>query len=270
MVTDFWIVDTLSKELLCGNPSTVFFVENFPDDGILQNISMEINTAETVFVRKESSNSFSCRCFSPRCRGMYFGNSLFAAAKVINSRNQSLVEFSLIVDQKVILIRILDDGAVRARIQSTNVKKAVVPTFLHSALMGGLIVSVAQCDSDLIVEIRSPKKLLNLSPDIDKFKRINYYNSFIITTDTHYETDLDYDFCAKVFAPKLGLFYDILTPIASAKLAAYWSGRMGKNDFIGFQPSLGRNCYVILNYGEEFTFVTGQCVISTEGKMSIF
>jgi predicted PhzF superfamily epimerase YddE/YHI9 len=201
---------------------------------------------------------------------MNFGNGVFAAAKVINSQNPSLTEFKINVDQTEVLIQILDDGAIKIRFKSASVTKAVVPALLHSALTGKLIVSVAKSDADLIVEIRSPKKLLNLSPDIDTFKRIHGYNSFIITTDTHYETDLDYDFCARVFAPKLGLFRDILTPLASVRLATYWAGRMEKKDLIGFQPSNEKNCYVNLSYGEDYTFVTGYCVISTEGQMAIF
>ncbi|MDR1289049.1 MAG: PhzF family phenazine biosynthesis protein [Holosporales bacterium] len=270
MATNFWIVDTLSRELLRGHPSTVFFVEDFCGDDLLQNISMEINTAETVFAKKVSADHFLCKCFSPNCQGMNFGNGLFAAAKVINLQDPSLMEFKITVDQRDIPIHILDDGAIRMMFDSARVDKAVVPTLLHSALTGKLIVSVAKCDSDLIVEIRSPKKLLNLSPDIDTFKRIHGYNSFIITSDTHYELDLDYDFCARVFAPKMGLFHDILTPIASVKLAAYWSDRMEKKDLVGFQPSPDRNCHVNLSYGENQTSVTGYCVISTEGQMAIF
>ncbi|MDR1034512.1 MAG: PhzF family phenazine biosynthesis protein [Holosporales bacterium] len=270
MATSFWIVDTLSRELLRGHPAAVFFVEDFCSDDLLQNISMEINTTETIFVKKVDADRFLCKCFTSNYHGMDFGNGLFAAAKVINSQNLSLMEFRIIVDQKDILIQILSDGAIKMKFESANVEKAVVPTLLHSALAGKLIVSVAKCDLDLIVEIRSPKKLLNLSPDVDMFKRIHHYNSFIITTDTHYETDLDYDFCARVFAPKFGLFRDVLTPLAGVKLATYWSGRMGKNDFIGFQSSRERNCYINLSYGEDYTFVTGYCAISTEGQMAIF
>jgi predicted PhzF superfamily epimerase YddE/YHI9 len=271
MATDFWIVDTLSKELMRGIPSAVFFVEDLENSELLQNISMEINTTETIFVKREADGKFLCKCFSSRCCGMHFGNSIIAAAKIINLQDQSLVKFNLSVDRRIVPVQVLEDGAIELRFESAHVRKAVMPTFLHSALAGQLIVSVSACDTDLIVEIRSPKKLKNLVPHIDHLKRIYNYESFIITTDAHYETDVNYDFCAKVFAPKLELFHDVLTPMASVKLAKYWSQRMGKNELVGcYQQSGEKNCYVTLKYSEEYTSVTSYCVISTEGKMSVF
>jgi predicted PhzF superfamily epimerase YddE/YHI9 len=270
MATNFWIVDTLSNKLLRGNPASVFFVDTFEDSDLLQSVAMEINTPETVFAKKLVDGNFLCQCFSPKSSDVDFGNGIFALAKVASHQDQSLREFSVTASQKTIMVDILDDGSIQLQYDSVSVKKAVMPADLHAALDGELVVSVAECDSDLIIEIRSPKKLLNLNPSIDTLRSIKQYDSFIITTDTHYETGLDYDFCAKVLAPKLGIFRNIMTPVSCVKLAAYWSQRIGKSDLIAFQPSFEKECYVHINFKDHHTLITGNCAIAAEGEMLAF
>lgn len=270
MAKKFWIVDTFSENAFQGNPAAVFFVDHLDDnDALFQNVAMEINTPETIFVKNLENGDFEALCFTPNSKGLYFGNGLFAAAKVINSQNPDLKEFKIIVGIRVFLINILENGSIKIRFSTVSVNKVPMPASLNAALDGEIVVSIAESKEELIVEIRSPKRLFNLEPNIDILKTIDY-NSFIITADTHYEQDVDYDFCAKVFAPRLGIFSDIITPIAYAKLAAYWSDRIEKTELIGFQSSLNRSGYANINYGEEFTYLTGYCSISTEGSMLVF
>jgi predicted PhzF superfamily epimerase YddE/YHI9 len=95
------------------------------------------------------------------------------------------------------------------------------------------------------------------------------YTSFILTADTHYEIDANYDFCARVFAPKLGFFADTMSPLAYVKLASYWSERMQKADLVGTQnPADGD--HVSISYDQEFTYLIGTSVITTIGEMLAF
>jgi PhzF family phenazine biosynthesis protein len=264
-VTNFWIVDTFCKDIFHGNPAAVFFVDNISDSATLQNIAMEINTPETIFVKELENGNFESVCFTPKSKSLSFGNGLFAAAKVINERSRTTRKFSIICGIRIFVVSILDNGDISIRFSTVELEKIPIPTNLSAALNDEIIVSIAACKDELIVEMRSPSKLLNMIPNLDILSSINY-DSFIITTDTHYETNVDYDFCVKVFAPKLGIFRDMLTPIASAKLAAYWTGRVNKVDLIGYQAS-NKKSYVYINYGHEFTNLTCSCVISAHGKV---
>ncbi|MDR0640623.1 MAG: PhzF family phenazine biosynthesis protein [Holosporales bacterium] len=270
MATNFWIVDTLSPELLHGNPSAVFLVDTFKDQDLLQNVAMEINTPETIFAQKLSDDHFTCQCFSPKSHDVDFGNGIFALAKVVAHQDPSLKEFKATLSQKTIIVRLLDDGSIQLQYDKVTIRKTVMPANLHSALNGELVVSVAECDGDLIVEIRSPKKLLNLNPSIDILGNIVRYNSFIITTDTHYEFDMPYDFCVKVLAPKLGIFRGIMTPISCVKLASYWAQRMGKTTFIASQSSRDKECKANIISDGAHVLLTSNCVIVAEGEILAF
>lgn len=261
---NFWIVDTFAKELFQGIPSAVFFVENLYNDELLQNIAMEINTPETIFLKDLQNGDFESVCFTPKSKGLFFGNSLFAAAKVIYKKTRSK-EFKIISGIRIFAVKITDSNQIQIRFSTVNLNKVTMPLNLDKALNDEIIVSLAECKDELIIEIRSPKRLINLNPNIDILSNIGY-NSFVITTDTHFETNADYDFCAKVFAPKLGLYNSLISPIANTKLAAYWFNRMNKNQFVSAFVSENRNTYSHIEYDDEFTYITGDCLISTSGE----
>lgn len=264
MATKFWIVDSFSDTPFNGVPSAVFFVDEAKDEVLLQNVAMEINTPETIFLRDLQNGTFESMCYTPKAKGLFFGNALYSAAKVI-AENRGLTQFSIICGIRVFQIEVLPNGEIKIRFSTVELAKASLPVNLNSALNEELIVSLSECKDELIVEIRSPKRLLNLNPNTEILKNINY-NSFVITADTHYETDLDYDFCAKVFAPKLGVYDNISTPIACAKLAAYWTDRMEKTLLIA---SGGNGEKFSIEYTPEFTFISGFCAISTIGEMLV-
>jgi PhzF family phenazine biosynthesis protein len=266
METSFWIVDTFSDNVFRGNPAAVLFVDELSDCALLQNIAMEINALETIFVKELYDGNFEALCFTPKIRGLYLGNGLFAAAKVINDRKPAVRRFNIICGIRIFLVNILDNGDVSIRFSTVELEKVPIPTNLSAALNDEIVVSIAAGKDELIVEMRSPSKLLNLSPNLDILGGIAY-DSFILTTDTHYEVNADYDFGVRVFAPKLGIFRDMLTPIAATKLVAYWTGRMEKKELVGFQPSSDKTSYVSARYGSEFTNLTCRCVISVYGHI---
>lgn len=265
---NFWIVDTFAKKAFQGIPSAVFFVENFDNEELLQNVAMEINTPETIFLKDLQNGDFESICFTPKAKGLFLGNSLFAAAKIIYEQKKSK-EFNIISGIRIFAIKITDSDQIRIRFSTVNLNKVTMPLNLDKALNDEIIVSLAECKDGLLIEIRSPKRLINLNPNIDVLSSIKY-NSFIITTDTHFETNADYDFCAKVYAPKLGLYNSFISPIANTKLAAYWFNRKNKNQFVSALVSENKNAYSNIDYDEEFTYITGDCLISTSGDFLRF
>ncbi len=270
MATKFWIADTFSRVPLGGTPASVIFVEDFDDEILLQNIAMELNVPETVFIKNFGSSEydFELLCFCPSMKGMYFGNCLFAASHIIreqkltNSRN-----FNLILSDRVFAVNIDDDERIRIRFSSIRIKKVPLPETMHSAIDGEIIVSAAESKGSLIIEVRSPKKLSNINPNIGLINNLDY-TTVILTSDTHYEQDLDYDFCARVFTPKLGFVESHVNPLAHLRLASYWSNRMEKQSMRGFQDSL-RSGYVDIEYDDEYTYISGNCITATSGDLFV-
>lgn len=262
---EFWIVDTFSKNAFQGVPSTVFFVEDLSNEELLQNISMEINTPETIFLKDLKNGDFESLCFTPKVKGLFLGNALFAAAKVIYEKLK-IREFNIISGIRIFAVKITESDQVQIRFSTVTLNKVSLPFNLNKALNDEIIVSLAECKDELIIEIRSPKRLSSLTPNIDVLSSIGY-DSFIITTDTHFETNTDYDFCSKVFAPRLGLYNELISPIANTKLAAYWRNRMGQNQFVSALGSDNKTAYSYIDYADDFTYITGNCIISASGTL---
>ena len=263
METKFWIVDTFSEKRFCGVPSAVFFVDKFDDEVLLQNIAMEINTPETIFIQERTNGAFEAVCYTPTKKGLFFGNALYASSKVINE-TMKLTQFSIVCGIRSFLVDVSKDGKTQVRFSTIELEKVSTPVDLSVALNNELVVSLAECKDELVVEVRSPSRLFDLSPNVDMLARMGY-SSFAITADTHFETDLDYDFFARVFAPKLGLYNDIISPIACTKLSRYWADRIGKTEL----TASGRNGKVYVKSENEYTYITGNCIISSVGEMFI-
>ena len=262
MSIGFWVIGTFCKEAFCGIPSAVFFLDDLSDEKLLQSIATEVNTPETIFLKDLNNGIFDSVCFTPTCKGLFFGNALFGAAKVINEKTD-LRQFSITCGIRVFAIEILDDTRIKVRFSLVDLEKAPIPANLNPALGGELVVSLAECKGELIVEVRSPSRLQDLQPNTGMLCGMEY-NSFAITADTHYETDSDYDFIAKVIAPKLGVHREIITPIACTKLSSYWKQRVDKSEFIAMGAS-GEKVYICQD--SDFTYVSGNCVISATGEM---
>ena len=60
----YYIVDAFSDELFSGNPAGICLLDEWLEDGIMQNIAAENNLAETAFVVKRD-NYYDLRWFTP-------------------------------------------------------------------------------------------------------------------------------------------------------------------------------------------------------------
>jgi predicted PhzF superfamily epimerase YddE/YHI9 len=259
----FFIVDTFSKIHLSGTPASVFFADNFADEDLMRRIATEIKVPETVFVKKQSSGNFEIAVFTPTAKGLFFGNGLFAAAKAIN-HEFGATRFNIVFEANAFATEVLDNGEIQVQFPVMEFEKVPMPLNLDTALAGELVVSLTECQGELITEIRSPNRLSNLQPNLGMLAAMEY-NSIVLTADTHFETDLDYDFCLKVFAPKLGLFHSVATPMSCAKLAVYWSQRMDKTELV----ASGCNGEMLRAKVEtDKVLVSGDATITATGEMT--
>jgi PhzF family phenazine biosynthesis protein len=266
MNTDFWIVDTFSEKKFGGSPSSVIFVDDFSDDQLMQNIAMELNTPETIFVKKIDNGDFEVSCFTPTEKGIYFGNGMFALAHIIFTENiVPKNTINLVLGSRIFEIKTSDDGIITARLSAPGINRIAMPNEVIEAMNGENIVSVAESKGALIVEVRSPKKVENLDPNMDVLRHMNYALT-IVTADTHYETETDYDFCARVFAPRLGVFEDNVTPLAHSRLAVYWQERVGTSEMTACQKARN-NSYIKVKCEDKYVYISGRNATLTKGTL---
>jgi PhzF family phenazine biosynthesis protein len=267
MSMKFWIVGTFGDRPFGGAPASVFFVDNFDDKVLMRNIAMEVNTQETVFVKQIGDCDFVMETYCPSISGMFFGNGLFAASKVVRELNLTeSKDLKLLVNEKIFHSSIKGD-VVTVELESEEINKIPPPIELSHSMDGELFVSVAEAGRSLVVELRSPSKIQSLSANTNLFLHIQH-EIIIATADCHYEKNTTYDVCTRIFAPKLGLIETFASPLSYANLASYWSNRLQKNELVCLQCSR-RPVYSSLNYSSGKVLVSGRCIDTISGTMNI-
>jgi predicted PhzF superfamily epimerase YddE/YHI9 len=191
---------------------------------------------------------------------------MFAVANVaITEKFIQSKTFSLVHGSRIFEVQKTDNDEISIRTSIPDVKKIKMPTEIMTALNGENIVSVAESKGALIVELRSPRKLFNLKPNID-FLKYSEYSVVILTTDAHYEVDVRYDFCARVLAPKIGIFEDSVAPLVHSRLFSYWRERINKDQMIGYQKTRGES-YIKINSIGDFLYITGKSICVAKGLL---
>jgi PhzF family phenazine biosynthesis protein len=268
MDLEFWIIDTFGSGPFTGAPAAVFLEDWLEDVSLMQDIAMEINTPETVFVKNLDGGDFELLAFTPSVQGMFLGNGVFAAAEIIKRTQLDQCDnFRFFIDGKIVHVDVCDQVMISMKMAAPKIERIPMPLELSHSFSGEIIVSVAEAGEALVVEVRSPKKLSNLTPNIDTLMHLAH-DIIIVTADSHREKESPYDICARVFAPKIGLFEHAITPFAHAKLAAYWKNRIGKKDFTCHQQSNrpGDSC---LQGEDDYVTVSGACSFAISGKIAI-
>jgi len=99
--------------------------------------------------------------------------------------------------------------------------------------LGVQAVAVARNAFDYLVEVDSEETVRALSPDHSMLRKIPVRGVIVTARSSGGE----FDFVSRFFAPGSGIDEDPVTGSAHVALGPYWSGRLGKSEFVAFQAS---------------------------------
>ena len=74
-------VDAFAEKVFSGNPAAIIILEEWLEDGLMQQIALENNLSETAFIVKEEAG-FHIRWFTPNVEVDLCGHATLASAKV--------------------------------------------------------------------------------------------------------------------------------------------------------------------------------------------
>lgn len=265
MCHKFAIIDTFSDHAFCGAPVAVFFVDTLQDINLFANISEELKTTETVFVKHNESNNYEVNVFCGGEQRMPFGSSLFATAFAINQNYGNCSDINIVHEYNVYKARV-ENSIVHVQFPTKELSRLAVPTVVHQAF-NEIVVSIAECENILLIELRSQKKIAALSPDVSLLSQIEH-DIIAVTSDAHYDHEADYDYCARVFSPKLNVDEAVAAPFVHCVLGQYWSQRIHKQSMHAVQCSC-RHVDVDVCVDESSVIVSGACCFVVNGKLLI-
>jgi PhzF family phenazine biosynthesis protein len=87
----YYIVDAFSDILFKGNQAGVCILDAWLDDGIMQNIAMKNNLAETAFVVKKETD-YELRWFTPTVEIDLCGHATLASAFILSNYEDTTLE----------------------------------------------------------------------------------------------------------------------------------------------------------------------------------
>ncbi len=261
MKIPMWQVDAFASRVFAGNPAAVCWLEDWPDDGILQAIAAENNLSETAFLVR-NAEGFDLRWFTPTTEVALCGHATLAAAKVLFDRRgwpEPAIRFRtrksgiLTVEKRDELLE-MDFPALPAR-------PAPAPTGLAAAL-GAEPRQVLASAEDWLVVLADETAVRGLKPD---FAALERFECRCLVPTARGETA---DFVSRAFAPRLGIPEDPATGSAHCVLAPYWAGVLGKDELRAFQVS-ARGGEVFCRIAGTRVKLAGRAVVYLEGGIDV-
>lgn len=270
MEIETFVVDAFTDQAFKGNPAGVCLEKEALTDELRLNIAKELGYSETAFLRESAKvGHFTIRYFSPVMEIPLCGHATLASSKVLFSCHPSYdkLEFQTIEGLNLLVRR--NGKAISMRFPVYDTIPQEVPGTLLDAL-GLKTIENSAFNREmkiLMLEIRNPEALEQLSPDFDRLLASHdSINGVLITAPSKRES---FDFESRYFWPWSGTNEDPVTGATHCFLTKYWSERLGKNKMRSFQCSSRTGFMDLTLVGQEELIIDGQARIILQGKLTI-
>ncbi|KAI8522870.1 hypothetical protein RHMOL_Rhmol13G0030700 [Rhododendron molle] len=247
-------VDAFTDSAFKGNPAAVCLLEDERDDQWLQSVAAEFNISETCYLTRitepdsetrDSVPGFHLRWFTPVAEVKLCGHATLAASHYLFTSglvNANKIEF-LTLSGVLTAKRAPETGQMDSFIELdfpvvplTEFDSAEIPA-ISKALNGASVIDLKETttDENLLVVLPSGETVADLQPQIDEIRRCPGRGGVIVTGLA--PSGSGFDFISRYFCPKWGINEDPVTGSVHCALAAYWSKKLGKCDFVAYQAS---------------------------------
>ena len=225
----FYQVDAFTSEIFQGNPAGVCPLESWLPDGLMQNIAMENNLAETAFY-VPAGDRFGIRWFTPAVEVDLCGHATLAAAYVI-FRYDRYPGNEIALDSRSGILRVRRDGdLLTLDFPADALRPAAEPAGLSEAL-GARPQEIFQGKTDYLAVFGTQAEIEAMRPDFGKLGRVEARGVIVTARGARV------DFVSRFFGPQVGIDEDPVTGSAHTSLAPYWAEKLGKTEMEAVQLS---------------------------------
>ncbi|WP_036478319.1 PhzF family phenazine biosynthesis protein [Myxosarcina sp. GI1] len=258
-------VDAFSDRVFKGNPAAVCILEQPVTEEWMQLVAREMNLSETAFL-SPVRDGYNLRWFTPTTEVPLCGHATLASAHVIWTEEKRASDSSIhFYTKSGLLTANYKNKWIELDFPVNHSQKVATPQELATAL--GLPVKNTLINSlGYLVEVESPDLVRNIQPNFALLKTLT--TSDVIVTSKA-ETDTEYDFVSRFFAPGLGIDEDPVTGAAHCCLAPFWRDRLGKDELLAYQASSRGGTVKVKYSGGERVLLGGQAVTVMRGELSI-
>ena len=256
-------VDAFTNVPFQGNPAAVCVLEKPQSTEWMQLIAREMNLSETAFILKQESD-FNLRWFTPTTEVPLCGHATLASAHTLWTEGY-------LKPEEVANFHTLS-GLLKAQLRGdwieldfpANVSEVITtPTELLTAL-GVSIKTTVKNSLGYLVEVESASIVRDLQPNFSLLKTLSIPGVIVTSIG---ETDSEYDFISRFFAPGLGIYEDPVTGAAHCCLAPFWRNKLQQDEFLAYQASARGGIVKVKYNGGARVFLQGQAVTVMKGEI---
>ncbi len=263
MKLEIYQIDAFADKLFKGNPAAVIPLNEWLDNGLMQQVAMENNLSETVFI-VPSGNAradYEIKWFTPEVEINLCGHATLAAAYVLFNMlhfEKHEIRFSSLSG---ILKVTREDDLVCLDFPSWKPERLdIYPDEISAILDHEEIVGVYK-HRDILVELMDEDAVKNCNPDFSLMKK--HIDKMIITAPGK-----QVDFVSRFFAPGAGIDEDPVTGSAHSQLIPFWAEKLDKTKLHALQLSKRGGELWCEQQGER-VIMKGKAVFYMKGEITV-
>ncbi len=262
MTLPLFQIDAFTDKLFGGNPAAVVPLDDWLLDTTMQQIALENNLSETVFICKRD-NYYDIRWFTPTVEVNLCGHATVAAAYYLFkiAGENGIIRFQSKSGELTVT---QSDEWFFLNFPSMTLENVpdVPQQLVDSMGIAPLAAFKSSDDWQLIYENQA--QVSHLKPDFNKLQAFPA-RGIIVTAPS---TDENIDFVSRFFAPASGVNEDPVTGSAHTKLIPYWANRLNKTKLMAKQLS-ERGGVLKCEYKNERVLIGGQAQLYLIGNIYV-
>lgn len=256
----YWHVDAFADRPFGGNQAAVMQLDASLDDNVLQAIAAEHLFADTAFLVADASGEADWELcwFTPTVEVKLCGHATLASGHVF---------LTLAPERNGVRFRTRHAGVLEVRRQGQGYELALPAIATEPGSFPEAVEALgaepreiwrSPAGYNLLVFDRE-EQVRALRPDLRALALLGD-EQFIATAPGS-----DTDVVSRVFVPGGGIDEDSVTGSAHAALTPFWTARLGRDSFTGFQASV-RGGRLSCRLDGDRVWLGGACVTVVEGK----
>jgi PhzF family phenazine biosynthesis protein len=257
-------VDAFATEPFKGNPAGVCILDSEPPLTWMQNIAMEMNLSETVFIYP-GKDSREIRFFTPESEIELCGHATLSASHILYETGIVRSDEEIMFSSKagVLIIRKQGDWITMNFPLYKLEKIAITPEFERVTGTQAQELYRAGFGWTLAL-LKNENEVRHMTPHFSLMKN-SEFGDLIVTAESD---DHRFDFCVRCFAPALGIDEDPVTGSAHCALVPFWHMKTGRNDFISHQVSK-RSGVLKVSLKDDRVEISGQAITIFKAELFI-
>jgi predicted PhzF superfamily epimerase YddE/YHI9 len=255
-----FVVDSFTDEPFSGNPAGVCLLQQQMSDDWMQSVAAEMRHAETAFVRF-TGECHELRWFTPTVEVDLCGHATLAAAHVLWTEDLHSKWQPIQFHTKSGILKARLDGYLGVLDFPAEAPEECDQPLDVREILGSTPTWFGRNRMDWIAVLDSEQAVRTLLPKMDAIEQMGM-RGLMVTA----QSEGEYDFVSRFFAPQSGVPEDPVTGSAHCCLGPFWGERLGKLELRGYQASQRGGVVGVRLRGDRVDLI-GTAVTVLEGRL---